>query len=74
MKTPDQILCELAEIPSTTDAIASRLRIPSLVAQAMLYRHRKDGLVADSIGTLQVWSLTPDGKARATALQTPTTA
>lgn len=74
MTTPDKILIELAEIPSTTDAIATRVRVPSLVIQAMLYRHRKDGLVADTTGTtLQVWNLTELGRERAASLQPPCT-
>lgn len=45
MTTPKQILLDLLAGQSTADSIAERLRIPVLVAEAMLRRHETDDLV-----------------------------
>jgi predicted transcriptional regulator len=69
MTTPCKILVELLDTPSTTDAIAERVRVPMLVAEAMLQRHEKEGYVSRRVETLTVWSLTVSGKTFAKSLQ-----
>jgi len=63
MTTPNQILIDLLAGQSTADSIAERLRIPTLVAEAMLRRHETDDLVfTGSInGCLKVYRLTAAG-------------
>ena len=64
MTTPNAILRDLTAGQSTADSIAGRLRIPSLVIEAMLKRHQADGLCGTrevSDGTLTVWHLTELG-------------
>lgn len=73
MTTPNKILVDLLDSPATSDAIAERVRVPMLVAEAMLKRHAKDGRVSRRASTLIVWSLTESGKALAESLQTPCT-
>lgn len=65
MNTPDSILVDLSIGQSTADSIAGRLRVPTLVIEAMLKRHQADGLVATkpiADGTLTAWHLTYEGK------------
>ena len=69
MTTPDTILTVLAQSRATTAAVAESVRVPFLVAQAMIHRLAKDGLV-DSIPdpNLDLWQLSDSGKARAESL------
>jgi hypothetical protein len=71
MTTPDQILVDLLSGQSTADSIAGRLHVPTLVVEAMLHRHTKDGLTSSgTIGNaLTVWKLTRDGHAAAAELK-----
>lgn len=59
MTTPKAILRDLAAGQSTADSIAGRLRVPTLVIEAMLKRHHKDGLVTTTnLNGLTVYRLT----------------
>jgi|JFJP01.1.fsa_nt_gi hypothetical protein len=69
MTTPNKILVELLDISATADAVAERVRVPMLVAQAMLQRHAKDGLVSSHQADLTTWKLTESGQALAASLQ-----
>ena len=70
MTTPNQLLVLLQDCPSTTDAAASRVGVPMLVAKAMLERLAKDGLAASMpAGDLHLWKLTPAGWETAIALK-----
>lgn len=69
MTTPDKILVELIDTAATADAIAERVRVPMLVAEAMLKRHEKDGHVSSRVDALITWSLTESGKPFAKSLQ-----
>jgi Mn-dependent DtxR family transcriptional regulator len=70
MTTPNQLIVLLKDGPSTTDAAASRVGIPTLVAEAMLNRLAKEGL-AETVpaGEIQLWKLTPSGWEAAIALK-----
>jgi hypothetical protein len=70
MTTPNKILVELLDVPSTADAAASHVGVPMLVAKAMLQRMETDGLTtAVPAGELTLWKLTPAGWETATALK-----
>ena len=70
MTTPNQLLVLLQDCPSTTDAAASRVGVPMLVAEAMLKRLAKEGY-AESLpaGDLQLWRITPTGLELAISLK-----
>ena len=70
MTTPNQLLVLLQDCPSTTDAAASRVGVPMLVAEAMLKRLATEGLATSApAGDLQLWKLTPAGWELAIALK-----
>jgi hypothetical protein len=73
MTTPNQILVDLLSGQATADSIAGRLKIPTLVIEAMLKRHLKEGLaIAGMInGTLTVYRLTTTGHETAVSLRPP---
>lgn len=71
MTTPNQILVDLLAGQSTADSIAGRLHVPTLVIEAMLKRHAKEGLCIPGTinGTLTVYRLTTTGTEAAIALR-----
>jgi len=76
MTSPNQILVALLDGKHTEGALADRLRLPILVIRAMLHRHERDGLTAESYiagFALPIWSLTDSGRTTALTI-TPVTA